>query len=236
MRICICDDDDIMHQEIRQCLLPFFTESGLPQITDLFSGEELIARYSSSTDFDIIFLDIEMGKMNGIDTATEVRKYAPEAIIIFVSSHKNYVFDAFRCEAFHFLVKPIEQDEFDDVFNRALHKYRVMNEKYHVCWRGCRYSLSIGDITYIEGYKRRLKVHAAGKEYEHIGKVSDAYEKLKAHGFLQVHQGFIINMRHIKSFGSTEVLLTDGTIIPIGGRRRPEALQMYDKYIQKWKW
>lgn len=236
MRICICDDDNILHQEIRNLLFPFFTESGLPQITDLFSGDELISHYSSSKDFDIIFLDIEMGKINGIDTATEIRKYSPEAIIVFVSSHKNYVFDAFRCEAFHFLVKPINQEEFDDVFNRALHKYRVMNEKYFVCWHSCRKSLSIADITYIEGYRRRLKVHVAGEEYEHIGKVSDAYEKLKPHGFLRVHQGFIVNMRHIKSFESMSILLTDGTRVPIGGRRRPEALKMYDKYIQKWKW
>lgn len=236
MKICICDDDDFMHQEIRNNLQPFFTESGLPQITDLFSGEELVECYSLPIGFDIIFLDIEMGKLNGIETATEIRKHSPEAIIIFVSSHKNYVFDAFRCEAFHFLVKPIKQDEFDDVFNRALYKHRVMNEKYHICRKNLRQALPIGDITYIEGYKRWLKVHTAQEVYEHTGKVSDAYEKLKGHGFLRVHQGYVVNMRHIKTFGSTEIILKDGSVIPIGEKRRHEALQMYDKYIQKWKW
>ena len=236
MKICICDDNRVMHQEIRRFLELFFTEADMPGITDFFKGEELIEHYSSENDFDIIFLDVEMGKMNGIDTATQVRKYAPETIIIFVSGHKNYVFDAFRCEAFHFLVKPIKQDEFDDVFNRALHKHRVMNEKYHICRKNRRETLMIGDITYIEGYRRRLKIHADGKEYEHNGKVSDAYEKLNAHGFLRVHQGYIINMRHIKTFGSTDVTLLDGTVIPIGEKRRKQALQMYDKYIQKWKW
>ena len=113
MKLCICDDDKTMHEKIRQCLQPFFTESQMPQITDFFKGEDLVEHYSSGKDFDIVFLDIEMDKMNGIDTATEVRKYAPEAIIIFVSSHKNYVFDAFRCEAFHFLVKLSEY-----IFNR----------------------------------------------------------------------------------------------------------------------
>lgn len=166
MRICICDDNRITHQEIRKLLYPFFSESGMPQFTDFFKGEDLVNHYSSQKDFDIVFLDIEMGQMNGIDTATEVRKYAPEAIIIFVSSHKNYVFDAFRCEAFHFLVKPIRPEEFDDVFNRALHKHRVMNEKYLVSWKNSRQTLMIGDITYIEGYKRRLKVHVVGEEYE----------------------------------------------------------------------
>lgn len=236
MKLCICDDDNGIHQEIKNNLLHFFTEAEMPQITDFFQGEELITHYSSGRDFDIIFLDIEMGKMNGIDTATEVRKYAPEAIIIFVSSHKNYVFDAFRCEAFHFLVKPIKQEEFEDVFNRALHKHRVMNEKYHVCWKNQRDTLLIGDITYIEGYKRRIKVHVTGAEYEHTGKVSDAYEKLKIHGFVRVHQGYVINMRHIKTFGSNEIILRDNTVIPISEKRRKEALMIFDKYIQKWKW
>ena len=177
-----------------------------------------------------------MGKINGIDTATAIRKYAPETIIIFVSSHKNYVFDVFRCEAFHFMVKPIRQDEFDDVFNRALYKHRIMNEKYYICWKNQRETILIGDITYVEGYRRRLKFHTVESEYEQSGKVSDVYEKLKTHGFLRVHQGYIINMRHIKTFGSTDVTLLDGTVIPIGEKRRKEALQMYDRYIQKWKW
>ncbi len=236
MRICICDDNPATHQEIRNHLQPFFTEAEMPHITDLFKGEELIEHYSLQKNFDIIFLDIEMGGLNGIDTATRLREYTPETIIIFVSSHKNYVFDVFRCEAFHFLVKPINQGEFDDVFNRALHKHGVMNEKYIICHKNIRETVLIGDITYIEGYRRRVKVHVSDEEYEHTGKISDAYEKLRDHGFLRIHQGYVINMRHIRTFGSTEVILKDGTKIPIGEKRRKEALLMYDKYIQKWKW
>ena len=236
MTICICDDDRNTHGNIRRLLLSFFTEADMPQITDFFRGEELVEHYASQKDFDIIFLDVEMDGINGLETAASVRRYSPEAIIIFVSCHKNYVFDSFRCEAFHFLVKPISQTEFDDVLNRALHKHRVMNEKYYVCTKNSRTALLIGDITYIEGYRRRIKVHASGAEYEHTGKVSDAYEKLKPHGFLRVHQGYVINMRHIKTFGSTDITLRDGTVIPIGEKRRKEVLMMYDKYIQKWKW
>ena len=236
MRICICDDDSITHQDIKNCLAMFFTDTGVQEITDMFSGNELVAHYAASGDFDIIFLDIEMEKTNGIDTAAQIREISPEVIIIFVSSHKKYVFDVFRCEAFHFLVKPINRDEFNDVFNRALHKHRTKNEMYHVSWHGQRHSLPISEILYIEGYRRRLKIFTATEIYEHVGKVTDVYERLKLHGFLQVHQGFIVNMRFIKKFGSKEITLTDDTKVPIGGRRRPEALKMYDKYIQNWKW
>lgn len=236
MKICICDDDRLIHSEIRTYLLPFFTPSEMPEVADFYSGEELLRSYTAKDEFDIIFLDIEMGQANGIETANRIRSLAPEVIIVFVSNHREYVFDAFRCEALHFLVKPIDEAEFADVFNRALHKYRTLHARYPVCWRNSRANLRISDITYIEGYMRKLKVHTKNGSHEHTGKISDAYEQLKPHGFVQIHQGFIVNMHYIQKFGRDTLELLDGTALTISGRRRPEALLIYDKYIQKWKW
>lgn len=236
MKICICDDDITVHNEIKEFMLPYFNENDYPSVAVLKSGEELVAHYSTSDPFDIIFLDIKMGRMNGIDTAAEIRKIDPDAIIVFISGYKEYVFDAFRCEALHFMTKPLRKLEFDDVFERALHKYTNQNNKYPVCWRNHRDVLRISDITYIEGYRRRLKVHTLTQTYEHIGKISSVQTQLQPHGFLRIHQGFVVNMHYIDSFGSKSVTLTDGTCICISGRRRPEALQMYDKFIQNWKW
>lgn len=236
MKICICDDNRTVHQEIRKFMFPFFSGSNSPSIADCYSGEEIISHYTASKTYDIVFLDVEMSEINGIKAAEEIRRYAPETIIIFVSSHRNYVFDAFRCEALHFIVKPIKSEEFNDVFNRALHKYRLLNDRFPVSWKHTRSNLRINDIIYIEGYRRRLTVHTTNEEYSHIGKISDAYEELKAHGFILIHQGFLVNMHYIKTFGSDEVVLLNGEKLMISVRKRAEALQMYDKYIQKWKW
>ena len=236
MKICICDDDKIIHQEIKDYLAPFFTEANAPSITDCFSGEELVSHGSTPNFFDIIFLDIEMGKINGIDAAAEIRKYSPETIIIFVSSHRNYVFDAFKCEALHYIVKPIKQAEFQDVFNRALHKYRVLNNCFPIKWNHTRSNIRISDIMYVEGFKRRLLVHTENETFNHIGKISDAYEQLKAHGFVLIHQGYVVNMHYIQTFLSDEVVLLNGEKVMVSVRKRAEALQIYDKYIQKWKW
>ena len=177
-----------------------------------------------------------MGKINGIDAAAEIRKYSPETIIIFVSSHRNYVFDAFKCEALHYIVKPIKQAEFQDVFNRALHKYRVLNNCFPIKWNHTRSNIRISDIMYVEGFKRRLLVHTENETFNHIGKISDAYEQLKAHGFVLIHQGYVVNMHYIQTFSSDEVVLLNGEKVMVSVRKRAEALQIYDKYIQKWKW
>ncbi len=236
MNICICDDDKIVHQEIRECLSPFFTNSNAPDITDCYSGEEIVSHYSRENYFDIVFLDVEMGKINGIEAAGEIRKHAPKTIIIFVSSHRNYVFDSFKCEALHYIVKPITQFEFDDVFNRALNKYRLTHKNYTITWKNTITNLVIDDIIYIDCFNRKLRFHTEQGTYMCIGKIVDTYEKLKTHGFILVHQGYIVNMHYIKSFLHEEIVLRSGERIMVSMRKRPEAIRAYDIFLQKWKW
>lgn len=236
MKICICDDDKVFHDEIKKYLLPFFSDSNLPIIADCYSGEELVSQSTSSDHFDIVFLDIEMGDINGIEAAEEIRKFAPDTIVIFVSAHRNYVFDAFKCEALHYILKPIMQSDFDDVFNRALNKYRLNNQCFPIKWNFTRSNPKISDIMYMESYKRRLLIHTTQKTYDHMGKLTDAYEQLKSHGFIMVHQSYIVNMHYIKSFSKEEIILSDGQAVMVSVRKRAEALEMFDKYIQKWKW
>lgn len=236
MKICICDDDQTFHKEIKKFLLPYFNDSNSPIIIDCYSGEELISEITSSNHIDIVFLDIEMGNMNGIEAAEKARTISPNTIIIFVSSHRNYVFDAFKCEALHYILKPITQSDFDDVFNRALKKHQNYNQCFPIKWNYTRSNPKINDIMFMESYKRRLLVHTTQKTYDHMGKLTDAYEQLKAHGFIMVHQSYIVNMNYIKSFSKEEIILSDGRAVMVSVRKRAEALEMYDKYIQKWKW
>lgn len=236
MKICICDDNLYIHKEIKRFIAAFFSQTALPEIACCQSGEELLSHYSEGKEYDIIFLDIEMAKINGIETAKEIRKSSPDAIIIFVSSHKGYVFDAFRCEALHFIVKPINQEEFDDVFNRAMNKFKSTRSFLPLQWQNSRMNIRISDILYVEGYRRHLRVHTLNEAFEAQGKISKVYEKLREHGFLLIHQGYIVNMQYIKRFNATDVTLENGTEVMMSARRRAEALQIYDRYIQKWGW
>ncbi len=236
MRICICDDDIGIHNTIVLLLKTFITTETQFNITDVYSGEELLKYYSIRKKFDIIFLDVEMAQINGLKTAEKIRKTDPKAIIIFVSSHANYVFDVFRLEALHFIVKPICHNEFTDVFQRAMTKYRAINSTVSLKWQNVRFQISINDIIYVEGYKRHITVHTKDEEYESIGKIPDMLEILEPHGFVRIHQGFIVNMDYIKRFDANDVILKDNTKVMVSVRKRTEALKAYDTYLQKWKW
>jgi len=236
MKICICDDDRFAVREIRGLLEPFNLEDDSFSISDFSDGEALIDYYRNGGKFDIVFMDIELRGTNGIEAAELIKSIAPETIIIFVSSHSGYIFDAFRLEALHFLVKPIKSEEFSEVFNRAMKKYTTINASIILKWESVRNKIAINTISYVEGYRRHLCVHTANGTFEAVGKISELYEILKPHGFVRVHQGFIVNMNYIKNFSINEVELTDGSKVAVSVRKKQEALKTYDIFIRKWGW
>lgn len=236
MKICICDDDKAIHEQLNKLLCSYFDNSPCYDLTSFASGEALLNLYRRGVSFDIIFLDIEMGTLSGLETAEEIRRIDSKAIIIFVSSHQNYVFDSFKVNALHYIVKPIRTIEFKDVFNRAISKYNQLNSTLNLKWHSERYSICINDIMYVEGYNRHVIVHTRKEDFEAIGKISDKLKELEPHGFVQVHQGFIVNMNKIKRFDMEDIILKDGTKVMVSVRKRTEALRIYDKFIQERKW
>lgn len=236
MKICICDDDINIHKIIKSYINDFTTNEWQFDIIDTFSAEDLINQYSFKKNIDLVFLDIEMGNTNGIEAAEFIRKISSKTIIIFVSNFPHYVFDAFRVEALHFLVKPITSKDFENVFKRALNKYKMANTTITLKWQSERYIVKIDTIKYVEGYKRHITVYTQDGVYESIGKIPELLLQLSPHGFIRTHQGFIVNMDYIKRFDATDVVLFDGTKIMISVRKRAEALQAFDKYLKSKKW
>ena len=233
VNICICDDEAYIHDEIKSFLVKSAETQTKFRITDMFSGEDLLNKCSSPDIFDIIFLDTEMTGMGGIKTAEKLRKKGIKSIIIFISAQENYVFDAFKYEAFHFMLKPLKKDTFDEVFLRAVRKYRAEHSVIALKWQNERYAIPIREITFIEGYKRHIMVHTEHEVYESIGKITDIFNKLENHDFIRVHQGFIVNMAYIKCFENNDIILRNNNKVMISIRKRSEALKEYDTYLQK---
>ena len=236
MKICICDDDNNIHDIIKSYISNLTTCDFQIDIDDVFSAENLIVQYQKNHIYDIVFLDIEMGNINGIEAAKAIRKNNSKTIIIFISNFPHYVFDSFSVEALHFIVKPISKTEFENVFVRALHKYKTLNSTISLKWQSERYVIKIGSIKYIEGYKRHITIYATDGTYEALGKIPDLLKELSPHGFIRTHQGFLVNMDYIKRFDPTDVVLFDGTKVMISVRKRAEALQAFDKYLKSKKW
>lgn len=236
MKICICDDDKNIHSILNSYLENFSSANLKFETKSYFSAEALLNDYLNGVSYDLIFLDIEMKNINGIEAAETIRKNCSKAIIVFISNFPNYVFESFKVEALHFLVKPISKMDFENVFFRALHKYQAINTTISLKWQNERYVIKVDAIKYIEGYKRHITIYTQDGIYEAIGKIPDLLHELSPHGFIRTHQGFIVNMDYIKRFDSTDVVLFDGTKVMISVRKRADALNAFDAYLKKRKW
>jgi len=236
MKICICDGKNSVHEEIKKLIQYFGEEENSFEITDFSSGKEIIRSYENGKTFDIVFLEIEMTDINGIEVAERIKEISPKSIIVFLSGYTDFVFEAFRIEALHFIVKPIKEKEFNEVFDRACKKFISISSTVILKWQSERYCIPVDEISFVEGYQRHLTVHTAGRDYEAVGKLSEIFETLCHHGFVRSHQGFIVNMHYIKNFGSNDIELTDGTKVMLSVRKRQEALKIYDAFLLKRTW
>ena len=236
MRICICDDDHQTHTLICNLLLEKTTIKSEHQITQCFSGEELIQQYEQNKTFDLIFLDVEMSQTDGIQAAKKIREQDEKTIIVFVSSHKQYVFDTFPVGAFHYIVKPIDPEEFEDVYQRSVQKYKDLHAEIHLKWFFERYAIPIYKILYLEGAHRHVIFHTNDAIYEGVGKVSDYIGELIPHGFVQVQQSCLVNMNYIEAIRNDKMVLKNGENIWISVRNHMNTVKAFDYYLGHRKW
>lgn len=230
MKIVICDDNSKDVDILRKLLSnnDYIKNNG--KIYSFTQSKELYARIK--TDFDIVFLDIDMPEINGIELGNHIHKYCPDTYIVFVTSYPQYAIDAFDCEAFHYLLKPINKQKADNVINALIQKHTEKNKYHIVKIKTESLRIPIKDIYYIEYCRRHVIYHLKDREYETVGKFSDVYDELKDFGFFQIHQGYIVNMDKIVEFDKYSVILEDCKTVMMSTRKRTEVIMAYTKYIE----
>ena len=152
---------------------------------------------------------------------------------MFVSAYPQYAIRAFDCEAFSYLVKPVETDgESNGVLERLYEKY-VKYNRYHTVRINTEYRrIPIPDIKYVECCNRHCIYHLENGRCETTEKLSDVLDILKDYGFYQAHQGYIVNFDKISHFSKNSVFHDDGKEIPLSQRRKTETMLAYSKYAE----
>jgi len=232
MRIAICDDE----QTIRTRLHTAIDTSGIlpcDAIISEFSDGTSLKDSHAKDQFNIIFLDIQMDGISGLEAGHEIRKEDKKVIIIFITSLQQYVFQSFKIEAFDYIVKPIDNDIVKTVLNRAISKYKEQHYLIHFKWLDNAYALDVSDIVYLEGYNRRITFVTKEREYYSIGKLKEYESTLLLYGFFRCHQGFIVNMNYIKSIEKKSITTVFGHTIEMSIRKKQDCLRVFSEFFSK---
>ncbi len=232
MVIAICDDEVVHRENLIKHMQNYSDENIDFIIKEFESGEELVEKFNNGEKYDIVFLDICMGKITGVDVATLIRKVDKNVIIFFVTSFDNYTMDAFRVNAFQFLVKPFDTNIFNQEFKRAIDSYYSQNSTYTINFKNSINTIKVCDIMFIETYLRNLRIITIDKKtYEFSDSMDNVEMFFEKFNFVRCHKSFIVNLNFIESIKSNDVILKNYIVIPVSKNKRKTIIEKYNLYL-----
>ena len=231
MQIAICDDEKSVGQILKQKV-----KKRLPDavIKLYLSAEALIA---SGCKPDLLFLDIQMPGMDGMQAAKILRRKNEDMVLIFVTAVEEYVFQAFDVGAFHYLVKPFSDEKFDEVLKRAVqtigkHSEKESDERYMMVQSaGSHIKVFFRDIVYAEVYNRKVIIHTRNSDIEYYGKMRELSEMAGA-DFFRTHRAYLVHFKYVERYDASCVTMENGTAL-IAKQNYPAFVKQYLKYNQR---
>lgn len=224
LAIAVCDDELFERLRISAKIRDLAEEMRIPcSVVPFGSGKELL---KSLDQFDLIFLDILMEEMDGMETARRCRELAFKKMLVFLSSSRKYVFDAYDVEAFHYLVKPVEDERLKKVLKRAAEKEKHRSQEYIVVSRERQQrKLFLDAVLYFEIRGRKIDVHEEYGIFSYYEKIGILEQQLQGKGFFRCHKSYLINLQHVDLYNRQEAILDNQEKIPIARRRYEEFCQ-----------
>lgn len=211
MNIAICDDQPIFIEQIYQMIKIYCAKYDIAfDLIQLYNdGESLLRDYQNGSRFDILFLDIEMPKVSGMETAEQIRLLDSDVLITFVTSHSSYMPDAFKVEAFDFISKPVTESNIFAVLTRCIQKYRQKHCNIKVRTAKGIACVKVNDIVYISSDLHYVNyfLFTGGCLRSKI-KLEDVEFSLKNDSqFVRCHQSYIINLDYVQEIQRACVIL-----------------------------
>lgn len=226
LKIGICDDDQLIINELK-VYLKEYEEVDIKTYT---SGEELLLERE---EFDIIFLDIDMKGINGIETGKGIRRYDKNVKIIYVTSFKDYTNLAFQVHAFNYLQKPINKEEIYKQLEEVKNYQNTDDEKIEFVTLDGKIRVSVKDIYFFEYMNRKVNMVTKKGVYVLKEKITDIAKMMKEFDFVMPHKSFTVNLFNVKSVKGYDVIMMEGSIIPLSQKKSVEFREELNKYLQK---
>lgn len=231
INIAICDDEKYYRIKIKQQLILFLDQHQIDyNISTFSSAEELCEQFMSRVNYDIVFLDINMKEMNGIDVAYKLRSYKNDVFIAFVTGYINYALEGYKVDAIRFILKDNLDIYIAECMNAIMRKMEIQLSKMEINFIEGKRQLHIDKILYIESHKHKLKFRVYDtdlKEYEIYDKLDNFELKVREFGFLRIHKSYLVNMKYIKRINHYKVILLSNDELPVPKPRYQEVKEAF---------
>lgn len=234
LQIAICDDEAPQRLRLREWLTRYYTAQNVSCVfTEYGSGEELYAAYQEQTGrFDLVFLDIYMGGMNGIETAAALRGQDPLVSIVFLTTSPDHAIDGYTVSADGYLLKPAGEEQLTALMERLRQTLRHREENSLLVGSESRcVRIPFDRICWLESRNKAVELHLLdGTVHVVYEKLCDMESRLNAPCFLKCNRGVIVNMEYVTD-AIEDFVMRDGMTVPIKVRDRKAIREQYYAYL-----
>lgn len=236
LKVAICDDVFEICSELENIIMDFQKQSGVELSVDIFfSGEGLINYIKNGNNFDLIFLDIELGKINGVEVGHFIRDKMEDYItkIVYISSKNGYDRQLLDVQPLHFLSKPLDKNMVVDDIKLAIKIIGIENNTFSFNIGSETETVPFKDIIYFECSGRQMKLISFNNIFCFYGTIASVLSNIPKDIFMVPHRSYIVNYDHVKSINRSEIKMCNGDIIPISRLKLKEIKDFQVMYEEK---
>lgn len=197
IKIAICEDESYFLTKLHSLVYKYLKNKKVETSIQVFSdGATFLA---SNQDYDIVLMDIELPKLDGMSAVNNLRKNKKMSQVIFITAHKDYVFQAFEVDAIDYLLKPIDDVKFFATIDRAMERIVNHDDKFLLLQTKNGFiRIHTKNIRFCEVFNHQVFIHTTKQKYQYIGTL-DMLEAELDDSFFRCHRSYIVNINHVIS-------------------------------------
>lgn len=238
LSIAICDDLIEERINLAKLIQAYCKKCALsPQIHLFSSGEELLEAFTQPGLFQIIFLDIYMPGMSGVDTAKKIRAIDSSVFLLFATTSQDHGMDSFQVQASDYLVKPIQAESVAQAIDWCLEHMPKPLRQLTVLVEGEQRTFPLAVIHYIDVYGHQSRIHTNQELIVTRRGLDDLEAAIDSPDFLRCHRSYLVNMNYIQGMEGNDFQMSDGSLVPIGSTHTTQIRNQFIDwtYLKAWK-
>ena len=227
--IAVCDDNKTICSQIESTLLAYAEKNLLKiNVTIFYDGESYINYTEKGNNFDLVYLDIQMNSLNGVEVGKIIRKvrkdYSTE--IVYISGKDEYDRLLFDLQPLHFIPKPINPNSVIEDLKLAMERSKKSFDFFKYKKGNEFFKIPVNDIIYFESQSREMKIVLKDSEDYFYGSMEDITQTFTKFQFVKIHRSYLINYDHARIFKYDEVKMSNGDVLPISQSKRKEIREL----------
>lgn len=226
MKLAICDDDKKDLGVIKDYVHKF--DDSLDY--DEFHSADALLQALKKTEYDMIFLDIEMEPISGFEAAQRIMEKTEKPLIVFVTNSSKYTIQGYEV-AFRYLMKPVTYEQVEKVMRAALE--RIVPKKIMIDVNGKNFMISTRDIYYIEVFDHNVRIRTPNDYYDYRESLKNLEEMLTGGTFVRPHNSYLVNLEHVISTTQSELIMRDNHKINISRKRKDHIFKALHQFIRR---